>query len=149
MDKVGFILLSLVNLAGIAACVWLQLQCRTMDKHWFLRAGVGLFTFGLLGQLLRNLIFLTTGNSPTDADIPLYVFKDIGGAMVAGWFAYMLILHPAYLGKLLSALIGHGVAVVDVPEPAPKPAAKRAPRKPAAKTAPAGTAKKPTRRATP
>lgn len=150
MDKVFFTFVSLVDVAGIAACMWLQLQCQTIGKHWYLRTGVGVFSVGLLMQLFRNAQFLYSGLSPTDADLPLWALKDIGGFMVASWFAYMLILRPEYLGKLISSLLGHTVAVVDKPEPK-KPAAKKAPAKTVAvKTVAAktGSVKKPVRRQT-
>lgn len=131
MDKLGFALLTVVNLGGLAACVWLQMQCATLGRRWWLRTGVGLFAVGMIAQLLRNVVFLYTGDSPQDADAPLWALKDVGGAMVAGWFAYMLILQPATLGRLLSSLVGHQVQVV-TPPPAPKPA--KDTKKPTAKT---------------
>jgi hypothetical protein len=145
VDKVFFVFLSIINVGGIAACVWLQLQCQTIGKHWFLRTGIGLFSVGLMGQLLRNVIFLYTGVSPTDADWPLYALKDLGGSMVAAWVAYMLILHPQYLGRILGALLGHPVAVV-TPKEAPADAA---PKRRAAKAAPKPAPKPAPRRAAP
>ena len=36
---------------------------------------------GLLGQAFRNSVFLLTGESPSDIDMPLWSLKDIGIAL--------------------------------------------------------------------
>jgi hypothetical protein len=36
---------------------------------------------GLLGQAFRNSVFLLTGESPSDVDMPLWALKDIGIAL--------------------------------------------------------------------
>lgn len=51
-----------------------------------IKVGAMLACFGLLGQALRNLQFLLTGISPHDADLPLWMLKDLGiVVMVLGY----------------------------------------------------------------
>lgn len=45
-------------------------------------------SFGLLAQAGRNVEFLITGVSPTDADLPLWFLKDLGVFLIV---AYVLI----------------------------------------------------------
>lgn len=138
MDKYLFILISMVDAIGVAACVWLQMQCRTIDKSWLLRWGVGFYGLGLLFQLSRNLIFLVTGVSPADSYVPAWALKDLGGTMVAVWFVRMLVWSPDHLAKLMRAVMSNFLP--PVPQPAYDPRdvafsapAKRAAKKPAAK----------------
>lgn len=52
---------------------------------------VGLITaaFGLLAQGVRNVQFLVTGISPSDADAPFWVLKDVGISLIAFFYAYI------------------------------------------------------------
>lgn len=43
-----------------------------------IRVGAMLAAFGLLGQVLRNFEYLLTGNSLSDAQLPLWMLKDLG-----------------------------------------------------------------------
>jgi hypothetical protein len=47
------------------------------------KAGLVLAMLGLLGQAFRNYVYLTTGVSPTDAEVPLWAFKDLGISVFA------------------------------------------------------------------
>ena len=120
MDNFFFILIIIVDLIGFFSCLWLQMQCRTVERSWWLRTGIGLFGLGVLFQAYRNLQFLVTGVSPTDADLPLWSLKDIGGAMVASWAVWMLIRHADRLRKIIRSLVG-GVRRNHAAQPAPQP----------------------------
>lgn len=43
---------------------------------------------GLLAQAFRNIMFLATGVSPSDADLPLWALKDLGIA-----FAFLMVAY--------------------------------------------------------
>ena len=54
------------------------------------KVGLWLGAAGLLGQAYRNIIYLTTGLSPNDNDIPFWVLKDMGyWVVLAGVVFYM------------------------------------------------------------
>ncbi len=127
MDNYLFVAISLIDAVGVAACVWLQMQCRTIDKSWLLRWGVGFYGLGLLFQLSRNIIYLSTGVSPTDSFLPAWALKDLGGTMVAIWFVRMLVWSPDTLQRLMRAVMANFLPA-PVPQPATAPA-----KKPAAK----------------
>ena len=42
------------------------------------KLGLLLAVAGLLSQVFRNLIYLTTGVSPSDSDTPMWALKDLG-----------------------------------------------------------------------
>jgi hypothetical protein len=44
---------------------------------------------GLFAQVFRNIIFIATGISPTDASLPLWAFKDMGIDLIAFQYAVM------------------------------------------------------------
>jgi hypothetical protein len=43
-----------------------------------IKFGAAVACFGLLGQLFRNVQFLTSGISPPDSEFPLWMLKDLG-----------------------------------------------------------------------
>jgi hypothetical protein len=47
------------------------------------KLGLVLAMLGLLGQAFRNYVYLSTGMSPTDAEVPLWAFKDLGISVFA------------------------------------------------------------------
>jgi hypothetical protein len=131
-----FTVMILLDLAGFFSCLWLQMQCRTVERSWWLRTGIGLFGLGVLFQAFRNLQFLVTGVSPTDAQLPLWALKDIGGTMVALWAVYMLTRQTERLGKIIRALVG-GVRRSHATQPEPKPTPRRRPAETQVKPKPA------------
>ena len=48
----------------------------------YCKAGMLIGGLGLLGQAFRNIVFITTGYSFTDADLPVWALKDIGLCVV-------------------------------------------------------------------
>jgi hypothetical protein len=65
---------------------------------------------GLTVQGVRNIQFLITGVSPLDSDAPLWMLKDLGLALIA--FSYFFILVKSYFKPSVPET---------VPEPEPKP----------------------------
>jgi len=52
------------------------------------KVGLIVALLGLICQAFRNIQFLSTGISPSDADMPLWVLKDAGIATIA--FTYLI-----------------------------------------------------------
>jgi hypothetical protein len=48
------------------------------NEDALIKWGAIIACFGLLGQVLRNIQFLVTGHSPHDAELPLWMLKDLG-----------------------------------------------------------------------
>ena len=48
------------------------------NEDVLIKWGAIIACFGLVGQVLRNIQFLVTGYSPHDAEIPLWMLKDLG-----------------------------------------------------------------------
>ena len=58
------------------------------------KAGLVLAMLGLIGQAFRNYIYITTGVSPTDAEVPLWAFKDLGISVFAmSWLWFKMKEH--------------------------------------------------------
>lgn len=47
------------------------------------KAGLVLSMLGLFSQAYRNIIYLATGVSPTDAELPFWALKDMGISLFA------------------------------------------------------------------
>lgn len=116
MEQAFFVAVTVVDLVAagwiIAALFTPRLQ--TMPK-WH-RVGLLVGCIGLLAQALRNIQFLTTGVSATDADLPLWVLKDLGYGLIAFHSIWLVFSGRLTLTKELEPL----------PTPAPP---KPAPRK--------------------
>ena len=52
----------------------------------FHRLGKWVLAFGLIAQAGRNVQFILTGHSPTDAELPLWILKDIGVFIIAAYW---------------------------------------------------------------
>ena len=50
------------------------------------KLGLLVIMLGLIAQAGRNIQFLTTGVSPTDVDLPLWILKDVGVAIIAWYY---------------------------------------------------------------
>jgi hypothetical protein len=56
-----------------------------------LKLGLVLSMLGLLSQAFRNIYYLTTGISPTDAELPLWALKDLGiSIFVMSWLWFKI-----------------------------------------------------------
>ena len=91
MSEFGFIIITIIDLSA-AAIIFIGALSERMRLYpvWH---KIGLITavVGLVCQSIRNLQFIFTGHSPSDADMPLWVLKDAGIAIIAYYYAYMAI----------------------------------------------------------
>jgi hypothetical protein len=88
MTDMGFITLTIINiLAAVIIFVGALSERMRLYPSWH---KVGLITagLGLVFQAGRNVQFLATGISPTDIDLPVWVLKDIGIALIAFYYAH-------------------------------------------------------------
>jgi hypothetical protein len=46
---------------------------------------------GLLSQIFRNITYLMTGESPSDATLPIWAFKDVGIDIIAFYYFTILV----------------------------------------------------------
>jgi hypothetical protein len=53
------------------------------------KVGLIVAVVGLVCQAFRNIEFLTTGVSPHDSDLPLWILKDLGIAIIAYFYLYL------------------------------------------------------------
>jgi len=53
------------------------------------KVGLIVAVVGLVCQAFRNIEFLTTGISPHDSDLPLWILKDLGIAIIAYFYLYL------------------------------------------------------------
>ena len=53
------------------------------------RVGLMIVATGLIGQTYRSAIALFTGFQPTDAQMPFWVFKDVGITVLAFYYLYL------------------------------------------------------------
>ena len=67
----GFVLLTLVDLCGAVLLFLGSLSYRMREFDLMARAGLVVMGVGMLSQAGRNIVFLTTGISPADTDLPL------------------------------------------------------------------------------
>jgi hypothetical protein len=82
-----FLFMLLVDLVGIIAVAG-YMFCKADDHSTALKMGMVITIAGLAGQIGRNIYFLSTGDSPSDADLPLWALKDIGITWLALVFGY-------------------------------------------------------------
>lgn len=91
MNEFWFIVITIIDLSA-AAIIFIGALSERMRLYpvWH---KIGLITavVGLVCQSIRNLQFVFTGHSPSDADMPLWVLKDVGIAIIAYYYAYMAI----------------------------------------------------------
>jgi hypothetical protein len=83
MGITGFLIVTLMDIIG-AIIISLTIFNPAL-KHYSagLKAGFILAMMGLIGQALRNMYYIATGHSPTDASLPIWAFKDVGIFLVA------------------------------------------------------------------
>lgn len=53
------------------------------------KIGLIVAVIGLVCQAFRNIEFLYTGVSPHDSDLPLWILKDLGIAIIAYFYLYL------------------------------------------------------------
>jgi hypothetical protein len=60
----------------------------TVAPKWH-RVGLMTIACGLIGQTYRSGVALLTGFQPTDAEMPFWVFKDIGIVFLAFYYSHL------------------------------------------------------------
>ena len=78
MTNLFFLIITAVDLAAIACAIAISMQAKAHAMTKIIRIGIIVGAIGSLSQAGRNLQFMLTGTSPTDADLPLWAMKDIG-----------------------------------------------------------------------
>ena len=70
--------------------LWIAFVGGLNKGHWLGRLAILVMTLGLFGQAIRSYIAITTGNAPTDAELPLWYLKDFG---ISLYGAYLFLKH--------------------------------------------------------
>jgi hypothetical protein len=95
MSGVMFFLLTVSTIVAALIVFFGALNERMRLYPAWHKVGLIMASFGLVAQALRNIHFLMTGVSPTDADLPLWALKDLGIAIIA--YYYLAICVSAHL----------------------------------------------------
>jgi len=97
MTELGFLLLTIINIGATIILFAGALNERAMLYPKWHKVGLIVAALGLAFQAIRNIEFLVTGVSPSDADLPLWALKDLGIAIIAYFYLWLGI--QAYLDK--------------------------------------------------
>lgn len=89
--------------------------------RWHL-IGLSLGALGLLFQGVRNIQFLMTGISPSDAELPVWFLKDMGYALIAFHSIWLVLQGRLHLNNKPGPVQAPAVAP---PKAKPRAAAKR------------------------
>lgn len=89
MTNAVFILVTVIDFAAALIIFAGALSERMRLYPTWHKVGLITAAFGLLAQGVRNVQFLVTGTSPSDADAPFWVLKDVGIALIAFFYAYI------------------------------------------------------------
>jgi hypothetical protein len=98
--------------------------------RWHLM-GLSVGALGLLFQGFRNIQFLLTGVSPSDADLPIWFLKDMGYALIAFHSIWLILQGRLRLNKPTDQPVTPAPAPAAIrakPKPKPRSAVKRAPK---------------------
>ena len=96
--------------------------------RWHLM-GLSVGALGLLFQGFRNIQFLLTGVSPSDADLPIWFLKDMGYALIAFHSIWLILQGRLRLNnppEKADAPAPAPAAIRAKPKPKPRAAIKRA-----------------------
>jgi hypothetical protein len=120
---VGFVALTFFNILAsvILFCGLLSDRLR-LYPVWH-KIGLLLAVVGLLSQVFRNIIYLGTGVSPSDATLPLWACKDIGIDIIA--FYYFSKAVERFLDKKQAVVVPDKMLKAVKPTPVRKPRAKK------------------------
>jgi hypothetical protein len=86
MQDTGFMALTVTNTVAALIIFFGALSDRMRLYPKWHKAGLILAAAGLAAQAVRNVQFLATGVSPSDADLPLWVLKDLGICIIAFFY---------------------------------------------------------------
>lgn len=88
-EYIGFVILTVVDLAAATIIFLGALKERMRLYPSWHKAGLILASVGLVAQAFRNIEYLITGTSPSDADMPFWVLKDLGISLIAFGYVYL------------------------------------------------------------
>lgn len=91
MSTPFFILMTVIDLTAAAIVFVGALNERMRLYPAWHKVGLILASCGLLAQGMRNIQFIATGVSPSDADLPLWALKDLGIALIAFFYVWLAI----------------------------------------------------------
>ena len=80
---------------GVLIIIFLAIDSRLHKLPASHRIGLWIGAVGLFGQAFRNFLFLTTGQSPTDNDLPIWVLKDMGYWVIAVTVMFAMFRRPS------------------------------------------------------
>jgi hypothetical protein len=83
MELLGFSFITAVDLLGAFLLASAVINPKLNSYSNVFKIGLVIAMLGLLGQAFRNYVFISTGISPADTDLPLWAFKDMGISLVA------------------------------------------------------------------
>jgi hypothetical protein len=84
-----FILITFIDITAAAIIFAGALSERMRLYPVWHKVGLMVAVLGLVAQAFRNLQFVFTGHSPSDADKPLWIMKDLGIAIIAYNYLYL------------------------------------------------------------
>jgi hypothetical protein len=90
-EYVGFVILTAVDIAAATIIFLGALKERMRLYPSWHKAGLILASVGLVAQAFRNVQYLVTGTSLPDADMPLWVLKDLGISLIAFGYVYLCV----------------------------------------------------------
>lgn len=86
-DTLLFVLISIVDITASVIIFAGALSERMRLYPAWHKIGLIMAAMGLVAQAFRNMAYLFTGISPSDADLPLWILKDAGIATIAYFYA--------------------------------------------------------------
>ena len=95
MTNLFFFLITLIDIAAAIIISMGGLSERMRLYPAWHKIGLQVAAIGLIAQAFRNIYFMITGVSAQDSDLPLWVLKDLGIAMIA--FGYVSIFLKEHL----------------------------------------------------
>lgn len=84
-----FVVITALNAIGATMLIFGLFAQELKDISKVYKAAFILGAAGLLWQAIRNSIFLATGVSMADTDIPLWYMKDLALTIIGFYFAYL------------------------------------------------------------
>lgn len=87
-DHLLFFVITIVDISAATIIFAGALSEKMRTYPLWHKVGLMVAALGLVAQGFRNVIFLATGVSPSDADLPLWILKDCGIAIIAYLYAY-------------------------------------------------------------
>lgn len=88
LTVLGFMLATAIDLVAGVVIFWGMDGKHGQHYGSFHRFAKWILASGLLAQAARNVQFLLTGHSPSDAELPLWFLKDLGVFLIVVYWAF-------------------------------------------------------------